>query len=63
MKYCVTDSGILAYAASAGSTFELTSFTSSPAASDFALPAGATVITVPSIPGQCATYRPMTPGQ
>jgi hypothetical protein len=52
VKYCVTDSGILAYASSAGNTFELTNFTSSPAASDFSLPAGATVITVPSIPGQ-----------
>jgi len=52
VKYCVTDSGILAYASSAGNTFELTSFTSSPAASDFALPSGATVITVPSVPGQ-----------
>lgn len=52
VKYCVTDSGILAYAASAGSTFELTNFTSSPASSDFSLPSGATVITVPSIPGQ-----------
>jgi hypothetical protein len=52
VKYCVTDSGILAYASSAGNTFELTSYTSSPAASDFALPSGATVITVPSIPGQ-----------
>jgi hypothetical protein len=52
VKYCVTDSGILAYASSAGNTFELSSFTSSPAASDFALPSGATVITVPSVPGQ-----------
>jgi hypothetical protein len=52
VKYCVTDSGILAYASSAGNTFELTSYTSSPPASDFALPSGATVITVPSIPGQ-----------
>jgi hypothetical protein len=52
VKYCVTDSGILAYASSAGNTFELTSYTSSPAASDFAVPSGATVITVPSVPGQ-----------
>ena len=52
VKYCVTDSGVLAYASSPGGSFELTSFTSSPPSSDFALPAGATVITVPSIPGQ-----------
>jgi hypothetical protein len=48
-KYCVTNSGILAYASSAGSTFALTAFSSSPSTSDFALPAGATVITVPSL--------------
>ena len=54
VKYCVTDSGVLAYASSPGGSFELTSFTSSPAPSDFSLPAGATVITVPSIPGQSA---------
>jgi hypothetical protein len=52
VKYCVTDSGVLAYASSPGGSFELTSFTSSPPSSDFSLPAGATVITVPSIPGQ-----------
>jgi plastocyanin len=49
VKYCVTDTGILAYASSGGSTFELTGFSSSPSASDFALPAGATVITVPTL--------------
>jgi hypothetical protein len=48
VKYCVTNSGILAYAQAAGGTFELTSFSSSPAASDFALPAGAPVVTLPS---------------
>jgi hypothetical protein len=48
VKYCVTNSGILAYAQAAGGTFELTSFSSSPAASDFALPAGVPVITLPS---------------
>ena len=31
VKYCVTNSGILAYAQSAGGTFELTGFSSSPA--------------------------------
>ena len=53
VKYCVTNSGILAYAQSPGGTFELTSFSSSPPASDFSLPAGASVVTIPnvSIPG------------
>lgn len=50
VKYCVTDSGILAYAQAPGGTFELTSFSSSPAAADFALPSGAPVITLPSVP-------------
>jgi hypothetical protein len=49
VKYCVTNSGILADASSAGSTFELTAFSASPPAGDFALPAGATVITVPPL--------------
>jgi hypothetical protein len=48
VKYCVTDSGILAYAQAAGGTFELTSYSSSPPASDFALPTGVPVITLPS---------------
>ncbi len=49
VKYCVTNSGILAYAQSTGGTFELTSYSSSPAASDFSLPAGATVVTIPNV--------------
>jgi len=49
VKYCVTDSGILAYAASAGGTFRLSGFSASPPASDFSLPAGATVITIPNV--------------
>jgi hypothetical protein len=49
VTYCVTNSGVLAYASTAGSTFELTAFSSSPPASDFTLPAGATVITVPPL--------------
>jgi hypothetical protein len=51
-KYCVTDSGILAYLQTPGETISLTNASSSPPASDFALPSGATVITVPSVPGQ-----------
>jgi hypothetical protein len=50
VRYCVTDSGILAYVQSAGGSFTLSSYSSSPADSDFALPSGATVITVPTIP-------------
>lgn len=49
VKYCVTNSGVLAYASSAGNTFELTGFSASPPDSDFALPAGATVVTVPNV--------------
>ncbi|HUY22782.1 MAG TPA: hypothetical protein VMV22_10655 [Acidimicrobiales bacterium] len=49
-KYCVTDSGILAYVQSSSNTFQLSSYSSSPPDSDFALPSGATVITVPAIP-------------
>lgn len=53
VKYCVTNTGILAFAQSTGGTFELTSFSTSPAAGDFSLPAGATVVTIPdvSLPG------------
>jgi hypothetical protein len=54
--YCVTDSGVLAKVESSGgsnpsgsgSSFELTSFTTSPPASAFELPTGATVVTIPS---------------
>jgi len=50
VKYCVTDSGILAFAQAPGGTFQLTSYSSSPPASDFALPSGVPVITLPSVP-------------
>ncbi|HVC71586.1 MAG TPA: hypothetical protein VNC61_15130 [Acidimicrobiales bacterium] len=46
-KYCVTKQGILAYAGSDASSFTLTSYSSSPPAGDFALPSGATVVTIP----------------
>jgi hypothetical protein len=48
VKYCVTKQGLLAYASSSGGTFSLSSYSGSPPASDFSLPAGATVITIPS---------------
>lgn len=47
VKYCVTNSGVLAYVSATSGTFSLTSYSSSPPASDFALPAGATVETIP----------------
>jgi hypothetical protein len=46
-KYCVTDQGVLAYEGSNSGSFTLTSYSSSAPASDFALPAGATVVTIP----------------
>ncbi len=54
--YCVTTGGVLAKVETSGggsssagsSNFELTSFTTSPPASDFELPAGATVVTIPT---------------
>ena len=49
-KYCVTDSGVLAFVQSAGGSFELTDYSAAPPDSDFSLPAGASVITVPSVP-------------
>jgi hypothetical protein len=48
VKYCVTKQGLLAYASSTGGSFSLTSYSSSAPASDFALPAGATIMTIPS---------------
>jgi len=54
--YCVTSKGVLAKVETSGgagssassSSFELTSFTTSPPPSGFELPAGATVVTVPT---------------
>jgi hypothetical protein len=46
-KYCVTKQGILAYVSSNGASFSLTSYSSSVPDSDFTLPAGATVQTLP----------------
>jgi hypothetical protein len=51
-KYCVTNSGVLAYAGGSGSksfgSISLTSYSTSASASDFALPPGSTVVTLPS---------------
>jgi len=46
-KYCVTKQGILSYSGTAGSYFELVKYSTSPPASLFALPAGATTETLP----------------
>ena len=48
VKYCVTKQGVLAYGSSASSTLTLTSYSTSVPSSDFALPAGATIMTIPS---------------
>ena len=51
--YCVTSTGVLAKvetsggSSGSGTSFELTSYTTSPPASAFAVPAGATVVTLP----------------
>jgi len=48
-KYCVTDSGIIAYVDSgSGDVFQLTDYTTNVSDSDFSLPAGATTETLPS---------------
>jgi hypothetical protein len=50
-KYCVTNQGLLAYiGGTGGSTFKMTKYSSSPSTSLFQLPAGATTVTIPSIP-------------
>lgn len=46
-KYCATKSGVLTYSGTSTSSFQLTSYSSSPSPSDFQVPAGATVQTVP----------------
>jgi hypothetical protein len=47
-KYCVTKQGLLSYSGSSSSGyFELTKFSTKPAATLFALPAGATTVTLP----------------
>jgi hypothetical protein len=51
-KYCVTDSGILSYvggtSATGGGSFQLTDYSTNVPDSDFNLPAGATVETLPT---------------
>jgi hypothetical protein len=45
--WCVASNGIMTSWTSGSATFALTSFTSSPPASDFVLPAGYTTVTIP----------------
>lgn len=53
VKYCITDSGVLAYVGSSGksagssSTFELKSYSTSVSSSDFSLPHGAKIQSIP----------------
>jgi hypothetical protein len=47
VKYCVTKQGVLAYGSSSSSTLTLTSYSTSVPSSDFALPAGAAIMTIP----------------
>jgi hypothetical protein len=51
-KWCVTSQGILGYVSVSqkSADFEIKSYTSSPAASLFALPAGSTITTIPTVP-------------
>jgi len=46
-KYCVTKAGVLAYEGTATASFQLTSYSTNVADSDFSLPAGATITTYP----------------
>ena len=46
-KYCVTHNGILAYSGTSTASFQLTSYSGNPSPSDFSLPAGATITSVP----------------
>jgi hypothetical protein len=46
-KYCVTKQGLLSYSGTPSSYFQLTKYSSTPSASLFSLPAGATTATLP----------------
>lgn len=47
-KYCATDSGVLAYASDGSSTLTLTHYSPTVAATDFALPQGASLESLPA---------------
>jgi hypothetical protein len=46
-KFCVTKQGLLSYSGASGNYFELTKYSGSPPSSLFALPSGATTVTLP----------------
>jgi hypothetical protein len=46
-KFCVTKQGLLSYSGGSGNYFEMTKYSSSPPSSLFALPSGATTVTLP----------------
>jgi hypothetical protein len=51
-KFCFTKQGILAYSGSSSTQyFQLTKYVSNPPSSLFQLPAGASTVTIPSLPG------------
>jgi len=47
--YCLSSTGVLTYLSAGGTTFTLTSYTTSPPASDFTVPAGYSTVTIPSV--------------
>jgi len=49
-KFCFSDHGILTYVAAPNGTFELTSFSTNVTSADVSPPAGATIVTTPSVP-------------
>jgi hypothetical protein len=49
-KYCVTKQGLLSYSGSGKSYFKMVKYSAHPASSLFNLPAGASTVTIPTIP-------------
>jgi hypothetical protein len=60
-KYCVTKQGLLSYSGSGKNYFEMVKYSAHPSSSLFALPAGATTVTIPTIPGGSSITIPDTP--
>jgi hypothetical protein len=58
-KFCVTKQGFLSYSGGSGSYFEMTKFSGSPPSSLFAIPSGATTVTLPG--GGTIPSIPTTP--
>jgi hypothetical protein len=49
-KYCVTKQGLLSYSGSGKTYFKMVKYSAHPSSSLFTLPAGATTVTIPSLP-------------